>query len=72
MSVINIQPDPRKIVQYMVDEKRFGSLPICIWDIEDVLSLTYKEVGSIVFRTLRNRVRKSTGGIPISIKYINK
>ena len=72
MPIINIQPDPRKIVQYRVNEKRFGSLPIGIWNIEDVLSLTYEEMSSIVFRTLRNRVWKSTGGIPLPIKDINK
>jgi len=72
MSIINIQSGPRKIIQHKVNEEQFGSLPIGIWNGEDVFSMTYEELSSIILRTLRNGIRKSTGGIPIPIEDINK
>jgi len=73
VSVINIQSGPRrKIIQYEVNEEQFGSLPIIIWNAEDVLSMSYEELSSVIFRALRDGIRKSTGGIPIPIEDINK
>jgi hypothetical protein len=58
------------IVQYKINGKRLGSLPIRTWKIDDILSLTNKQLSFIVLRTLGNR--KSTRGIPLSINDIDK
>ena len=60
ISIIDIQPGAGRITQYKANEEQFRSLPISIWNTEDILSMTCKELSSIVFRTLRNRIRKST------------
>jgi hypothetical protein len=41
-----------------INQEQFGSFPICIWKIKDVLYLTDKELSSILLRTLCNSVRK--------------
>lgn len=35
--------------QYKINKKKFGSAPIGIWKIEDFVSLTNKELSSILF-----------------------
>ena len=37
------------IVQYEMNEKQFGSVPIGVWKVGDFMSLTSKELSSIVF-----------------------
>jgi len=53
-------------------EKQLGGLPVGIRNIEDARSVTSEDLSSVVLRTLRNCVRKSTRGIPISIADINE
>jgi hypothetical protein len=57
------------IVQYKINGKRLGSLPIRTWKIDDILSLTNKQLSFIVLKILGNR--KSTGWIPLSINDID-